>query len=65
MNDVPFTDIKTAIEIGDLVSRLCPRDQNYILNLINTIVFCRQIESMRQQQKSNQEGQDNGAADHN
>lgn len=52
MDDIQATVVKTATaeEIGNLASCLCPKDQAYVLNTINTLLFRRQAESMPQQQ---------------
>jgi len=54
MNAVQSEVIKTAMEIGNLAAHLCPKDQAYVLNTINTLLFCRQTESVKQQQKEDQ-----------
>ena len=40
--------IKTAVEIGNLASALEPRNQAYILNTINTLLFAQQSNQERQ-----------------
>ena len=34
--------IKTAVEIGSLASQLNPRNQSYVLNTINALLFAQQ-----------------------
>jgi len=36
--------VKTAMEIGNLAAQLSPKDQAYVLNTINTLMFSRQTE---------------------
>lgn len=40
MND--YTEYKTMVEIGSLSSLLTPRNQSYVLNTINALLFGQQ-----------------------
>lgn len=43
MNEPPT--IKAAVEIGSLASQLNPRNQSYVLNTINALLFAQQVNS--------------------
>lgn len=51
MDTIQSSVVRTATEIGSLAALLCPKDQAYVLNTINTLLFSRQSENIKQQQK--------------
>lgn len=52
MDNTQSIVVKTAMEIGSLAAQLCPKDQAYVLNTLNTLLFSRQTEQQKEEQKS-------------
>ena len=46
--------IKTAFEIGSLAGQLNPRNQLYVLNTINALLFSQQINEKEDNKNSNE-----------
>ncbi|HID0769608.1 TPA: hypothetical protein ACXC99_003705 [Clostridium botulinum] len=48
------TTIKTAFEIGSLVGQLNPKNQSYVLNTINALLFSQQTNEKEDNKNSDE-----------
>lgn len=51
MNAPQTTTIKTAFEIGSLAGQLSPKNQSYVLNTINALLFSQQTNECKNEKE--------------